>query len=58
MAQGRPGGPGGPGRPGQMQPGSGKALRRALGYLHAYRRDAAGALAALILVSGANLVAP
>jgi ATP-binding cassette subfamily B protein len=41
-----------------MQPGSGKALRRALGYLGAYRRDAVGALAALILVSGANLVAP
>ncbi len=55
---GRPGGPGGPSGPGQMQPGSGKALRRALGYLRAYRRDAAGALAALLLVSGANLVAP
>jgi len=41
-----------------MQPGSGKALRRALGYLRMYRRDAGGALAALILVSGANLVAP
>jgi len=41
-----------------MQLGSGKALRRALGYLRAYRRDAVGALAALIVVSGANLVAP
>jgi ATP-binding cassette subfamily B protein len=41
-----------------MQPGSGRALRRSLGYLHAYKRDALGALVALLLVSAANLVVP
>ncbi len=40
------------------QPGGGKALRRALGYLRTYWRDALGALVALIMVSAANLVAP
>ncbi|HEY7908507.1 MAG TPA: ABC transporter ATP-binding protein [Thermomicrobiales bacterium] len=50
----RPGGPGGL----TPQPGGGKALRRALRYLRPFWRDAAGALMALIMVSGANLVAP
>jgi ATP-binding cassette subfamily B protein len=52
---GRPGGPGGfePARP-----GGGKALRRALAYLRAYRRDTLGALLALLLVSIANLATP
>src|SRR3954468_9563210 len=40
------------------QPGGGKALRRALGSLRPYWRDALGAFAALLMVSAANLVAP
>ncbi len=40
------------------QPGSGRALRRALGYLRAYKRDALGAFVALLLVSAANLASP
>lgn len=40
------------------QPGGGKALRRALGYLRAYKRETAGALVSLIGVSIANLAAP
>ena len=58
MAQ-RPGhARGGP--PGEFapQPGGGRALRRVLTYVRPYWRDAAGALAALLLVSAANLVAP
>ncbi len=47
--------PGGESKP---QPGGGKALRRALWYLRAFWRDAAGALGALVMVSAANLVAP
>ncbi len=39
-------------------PGGGKALRRALAYLPRYRRDALGALAALLLVSATNLASP
>ncbi|MGI8549198.1 MAG: ABC transporter ATP-binding protein, partial [Dehalococcoidia bacterium] len=40
------------------QPGGSKALWRALCYLRSYRRDATGALIALLLVTAANLVAP
>lgn len=40
------------------QPGSGNALRRALAYLRSYTRDTTGALLALLLVSGANLLVP
>ncbi len=50
------GGPGGGFE--RAQPGGGKALRRALAYLRSYRRDTAGALLALLLVSAANLAAP
>ena len=39
-------------------PGSGKALRRALGYLRNYTGDALGAFIALLIASSANLVAP
>ena len=39
-------------------PGGGKALLRALGNLRAHRKDAAGALASLILVTAASLVSP
>ncbi len=49
---------GGPGEGSAPQPGGGKALRRALGYLRVYWRDALGALLALFLVSVANLIAP
>ena len=35
-----------------------KALRRALGYLRSYKREAFGAFFALLLVSAANLVTP
>lgn len=42
----------------RMQPGAGRALLRALRYLRSYRRDAAGAFVALLLVSAANLVSP
>ncbi len=55
MAQRPSGGPGGGFAP---QPGGGKALWRALGYLRVYWRDALGALLALFLVSVANLIAP
>jgi len=55
LAQRPSGGPGGGSAP---QPGGGKALRRALGYLRVYWRDALGALLALFLVSVANLIAP
>jgi len=34
------------------------ALRRALGYLHSYRRESIGMFVSLLLVSGANLAAP
>src|SRR4051794_40040531 len=47
----------GAGRPG-MPPGGGKAVGRALGYLRRYRLEAGGALAALLLVSASNLLAP
>ncbi|HAX24700.1 MAG TPA: ABC transporter ATP-binding protein [Chloroflexi bacterium] len=40
------------------EPGSGRALGRAIGYLRQYRLDAAGALLALIVVSAANLAVP
>lgn len=53
----RPGGPGGPGGM-APQPGSGKALWRAMGYLRGYWPDAVGALVSLFLVSATNLVAP
>jgi ATP-binding cassette subfamily B multidrug efflux pump len=39
-------------------PGGGGALRRALGYLRRYGRDASGALIATLLVSAANLATP
>ncbi|MDP9369889.1 MAG: ABC transporter ATP-binding protein, partial [Chloroflexota bacterium] len=39
-------------------PGGGKSLRRALAYLPRYRRDALGALVALLLVSATNLASP
>ena len=57
---GGPGGPGGPVGPGGMtaQPGSWKALRRALAYLRRYWPDTAGALVSLLLVSATNLAAP
>ncbi|HEY2595350.1 MAG TPA: ABC transporter ATP-binding protein [Chloroflexota bacterium] len=43
-----------------MQPRGGglQAVRRALAYLAGYRREAAGALAALLLVAAANLATP
>ena len=41
-----------------MQPGGMRALGRALRYLRPYRRDAGGALLAVLLVSLANLAAP
>jgi ATP-binding cassette subfamily B protein len=43
-----------------MQPRAGElqAVRRALAYLRGYRREAAGAVAALLLVAAANLAAP
>ncbi len=40
------------------EPGSGRALWRAIGFLRHYRLDAAGALVALIVVSAANLAVP
>ncbi|MBA2618097.1 MAG: ABC transporter ATP-binding protein, partial [Rubrobacter sp.] len=43
------------GRDAQGGPGP---LRRALGYLRSYKRESIGAALALMLVSGANLVAP
>ena len=46
------------GPPGRFQPGSGRALLRALPYLRTYRRDAGGAFLALLLVSAANLASP
>src|SRR5438067_10341475 len=39
-------------------PGGVRALRRALAYLRSYRRAAAGAFVALLVVTAANLVAP
>src|ERR687883_719207 len=39
-------------------PGRMRALRRALAYLRSYRRAAAGAFLALLVVTAANLVAP
>jgi ATP-binding cassette, subfamily B, multidrug efflux pump len=39
-------------------PGGMRALRRALAYLRSYRRAAAGAFVALLVVTAANLVAP
>jgi ATP-binding cassette, subfamily B, multidrug efflux pump len=55
VAQRSPGG----GQPGATQPpGSGKALRRALAFLGRYRREAAGALGALVAVSATNLITP
>ncbi len=55
MAQRSPrGGPSGATQP----PGSGKALRRALAFLGRYRREAAGALGALVAVSATNLITP
>src|SRR5437764_13263217 len=38
--------------------GTVRALRRALAYLRSYRRAAAGAFVALLVVTAANLVAP
>src|SRR3989440_11393975 len=43
---------------GAPSPGGMRALRRALAYLRSYRRAAAGAFAALLVVTAANLVAP
>ncbi|HMM43807.1 MAG TPA: ABC transporter ATP-binding protein [Thermomicrobiales bacterium] len=40
------------------EPGSWRALGRAIGYLRRYRLDAAGALLALIVVSASNLAVP
>jgi ATP-binding cassette, subfamily B, multidrug efflux pump len=42
----------------RSQPGSGRALRRSLGFLRAHKRDIAGALCSLLVVSAANLTAP
>lgn len=55
MAQ-RPGG--GPPRFEPPRPGARRATLRALGYLREHRRDAGGALLALLLVSAANLAIP
>ena len=41
-----------------QSPGGMRALRRALTYLRSYRRAAAGAFVALLVVTAANLVAP
>jgi ATP-binding cassette subfamily B protein len=41
-----------------MQPGEGRSLLRAMAYMRSYRRDAAGALVSLLLVTAANLAAP
>ena len=43
-----------------MQPRAGglQAMRCALGYLRGYQREAAGAVAALLLVAAANLATP
>src|SRR5260370_26452842 len=43
-----------------MQPRNGglQAVRRALGYLRRYRREAVGAVVALLLVAAANLATP
>jgi ATP-binding cassette, subfamily B, multidrug efflux pump len=43
---------------GAPAPGGMRALRRALAYLRSYRRAAAGAFVALLVVTAANLVAP
>jgi ATP-binding cassette subfamily B protein len=46
-----------PARP-PSPPGAARAIWRALGYLRGYRKHAAGATVALLLVSAANLAAP
>ena len=43
---------------GRDQPAEAGALRRALAFLRSYKRESIGAAAALMLVSGANLLAP
>ena len=40
------------------EPGGGKAIGRALGYLRHYRGETAGAMVSLLLASAANLAAP
>src|SRR5436305_15134044 len=47
-------------RLGSMQPRDGglQAVRRALAYLRGYRREAVGAVVALLLVAAANLAMP
>jgi ATP-binding cassette, subfamily B, multidrug efflux pump len=42
----------------QSRPGGLQAVRRALAYLRGYRREAAGAVVALLLVAAANLITP
>src|SRR5207245_5634496 len=42
----------------QSRPGGLQAVRRALAYLRRYRRDAVGAVVALLLVASANLATP
>src|SRR3954452_3805380 len=46
------------GQRGPSRAAGGGAVWRSLGYLRRYRRDSYGALAALLLVSAANLAAP
>ncbi len=53
----RPGGSGGP-PTSAPQPGGGKAVIRALGFLAPYRPDSVGAFLSVLMVSAANLVAP
>ena len=43
---------------GDQQPSGPGPLRRALGYLRSYKKESIGAALALMLVSGANLIAP
>jgi hypothetical protein len=42
----------------QSRPGGLQAVRRALAYLRRYRREAVGAVVALLLVAAANLATP
>jgi ATP-binding cassette subfamily B multidrug efflux pump len=59
MAQRGPGFRGGPGGVYEPpRPGGPKALLRAMGYLRAHLRDAAGAFIALLVVTATNLVVP